>query len=198
MLYVLLIRSAIFYTNSITFLTVIVGLFILISLIAYSSTADAQSDNSINRGLTDISSKGTMETFDMTGSIAGLIYTETQYGQRVMAPEILSGKWDLQVIKGKVNRFAADFEQIEISGSAMHNVKLTNFTEDENSRNIQLTLNDTNNIAIRGTVDVIFDQNIMKKIPVELFINKLKVIEAHLYISKLGPFRGKPITGVIH
>jgi hypothetical protein len=138
-----------------------------------------------------------METFDLTGPIAGLIYTDAQYNTRVMSPEIISGKWELRVVKGKVSYFIADFEQIAISGNMNHRIQITNFTEDENNRDIQLTSNETVNIAIRGTGEVIVDQKPMKNIAIEIFIKKLKVIEMRLYVDSLDPFRGKPITGVI-
>jgi hypothetical protein len=146
--------------------------------------------------MANILAKGTMETFDMVGPIAGLIYTDTQYNARAMAPEILSGRWDLKVIKGKANHFVANFDQIAISGSPIHKVEIANFTEEGNS-GIQLTSNEAATIAIRGTADIIFDQKLMKNIPIEIFFNKLKVIEMHLYIDKFDPFRAKAITGLI-
>src|ERR1051326_342924 len=151
----------------------------LIPLLCYIPLAEGQSDNSIIGRMTNIPSKGAMETFDLVGSIAGLIYTDAQYNVRVMAPEILSGKWDLKVINGKANHFAANFDQIAISGSPSHKVEITNLIE-EAGEGIQLTNDNTRNIAIRGTADIIFDQKLMKNIPVEIFFNKLKVIEMHL------------------
>lgn len=54
-----------------------------------------------------------------------------------MAPEILSGKWDLKIVKGKVIYFVPDFEQIGMSGSPIHNVEITNFTEEEKNKDSQ-------------------------------------------------------------
>ena len=177
------------------FLIILVGIFTLISLLGYSKLTEGQPQDNIIKEMNTMSAIGTMETFDMTGPISGLIYTDMQNSPRVMAPEILSGKWDLQVIKGKVNHFVADFEQIGMSGSPVHNVKMTNLTEDEQNKDSQIALD--SNVAIRGTVDIMFDDKLMKNIPVEIFLNKLKVIDMHLYIDKSDPFRGKPITGVI-
>jgi hypothetical protein len=181
---------------SATAFLVLVGIFPLISQLGYILSAEGQSDNSIIRRMTNISAKDTMETFDLVGSIAGLIYTDAQYNARVMAPEILSGKWDLKVIIGRANHFAANFDQIAISGSPSHKVEITNLTE-EAGKGIQLTSDNTRNIAIRGTADIIFDQKLMKNIPIEIFFNKLKVMEMHLTMDKFDPFRGKPITGLI-
>lgn len=179
------------------FLIILVGIFTLISLLGYSKLTEGQPQDNIIKETDTMSAIGTMETFDMTGPISGLIYTDIQNSPRVMAPEILSGKWDLQVIKGKVNHFVADFEQIGMSGSPVHNVKMTNLTEDEQNKDSQIALDYTSNVAIRGTVDIMFDDKLMKNIPVEIFLNKLKVMDMHLYIDKSDPFRGKPITGVI-
>jgi hypothetical protein len=175
----------------------IAGSSFLISLLGYSKLTEGQPQDNIINDMGNISTKGTMDTFDMTGPISGLIYTDMQYSPRVMAPEILSGKWDLKVIKGKVDYFVADFEQVGLSGIPFHNIELTNFTEEEKNKDSQIVVNDTSNTAIRGTLDIIFDHKPMKNIPVEIFLNKLKVIEMHFYIDKSDPFRGKPITGVI-
>jgi hypothetical protein len=190
--------SVIMLSSSLTTLLIIlVGVIVLISLLGCCTLSEGQNDDDYNiiTGMANISANRTMETFDITGPIAGLIYTDIQSNPRVMAPEIVSGKWDLKVIRGEVNYFVADFEQIAISGSTIHKIKITNLTED--NKDTYLTINGTANTAIRGTIDVIFDDKLMKSIPVEIFINKLKVIEMHLYIDKLDPFRGKPITGVI-
>jgi hypothetical protein len=196
MSYVLPSRSAISIISP-TFLIMIAGSSFLISLLGYSKLTEGQPQDNIINDMGNISTKGTMDTFDMTGPISGLIYTDMQYSPRVMAPEILSGKWDLKVIKGKVDYFVADFEQVGLSGIPFHNIELTNFTEEEKNKDSQIVVNDTSNTAIRGTLDIIFDHKPMKNIPVEIFLNKLKVIEMHFYIDKSDPFRGKPITGVI-
>ena len=195
-MYVLPFRSGISIIISLTFLIIVVGFSFLISLLGYSKSIEGQPEDNY-KDMCNISAKGTMETFDMTGHISGLIYTDMQDSPRVMAPEILSGKWDLKVIKGKANYFVAEFEQIGMSGNPVHNVEFTNFTEEEKNKVSQIVVNDTHNTAIRGTLDVIFDHKPMKNISVEIFLNKLKVIEIHLYIDKSDPFRGKPITGVI-
>jgi hypothetical protein len=144
----------------------------------------------------NISAIGTVQTFDLTGSIAGLIYSDAQYNARVKAPEILFGKWDLKVINGRAMHFTANFDQIAISGNPSHKVEITNLTE-ETPEGIQFSGDTTRNTAVRGTADIIFDEKIMKNIPIEIFFNKLKVIEIHLRIDNLDPFRGKPITGLM-
>jgi hypothetical protein len=201
--YVLLIRPHPIIVST-TLLIILVGMIILISLLGHSPLGQGQDDdNNIITGMSNISSKRTMETFDIKGPIAGLIYSDMQYN-RPMAPEIISGKWDLKVIRGKVDHFLADFVQIAISGSTIHKVEITNFTED--NKDIDLTISDTANSLISGTTDVIFDDKVIKNIPIEIFINKLKVIEMRLYITTdhlkevnlyQDPFRKKPITGVI-
>jgi hypothetical protein len=168
----------------------------LIPLLGCVSLTEGQADKSIIRRMINIPSKSTMETFDLAGSIAGLIYTDVQYNARVMAPEILSGKWDFKVINGKTNHFAANFDQIAVSGSPSHKVEIANLIV-ESGEDIQLTNDNTHNIAVRGTADIIFDQKLMKSIPIEIFFNKLKVIEIHLKIDQFDPFREKPITGLI-
>src|SRR5215217_1595704 len=100
--YVLLIRPPISIIVSITLLIILVGMIILISLLGHSPLGQGQDgNNNIITGMTNSSVKRTMETFDIRGPIAGLIYSDG----RPMAAEILSGKWDLKVIRGKVDHF---------------------------------------------------------------------------------------------
>lgn len=160
------------------------------------SLVEGQPDNSIIRRMPNLSSKDTMETFDLVGSITGLIYSDAQSNARVKAPEILFGKWDLKVINGRANHFTANFDQIAISGNPSHKVAITNLTE-EAAEGVQLTDDATRNMVIRGTADIIFDEKIMKHIPIEIFLNKFKVIEIHFRIDQPDPFRGKPVTGLI-
>jgi subtilisin-like proprotein convertase family protein len=131
----------------------------------------------------------------MNGPIAGLIYSDIQSNVRPMAPEILSGQWDLKVIDGKVDYFGARFEQIVISGNAIHKVEITNF-RNNNTTAVQYVNSSASNM-LSGTVDITFDNNNLQNIPIEISINKLKVVEMHVYIDRSDPFRGKPITGVI-
>ena len=175
---------------------VVVGIFPLISPLSCISLVEGQPDNSIIGRMPNISAIGTVQTFDLTGSIAGLIYSDAQYNARVKAPEILFGKWDLKVINGRAMHFTANFDQIAISGNPSHKVEITNLTE-ETPEGIQFSGDTTRNTAVRGTADIIFDEKIMKNIPIEIFFNKLKVIEIHLRIDNLDPFRGKPITGLM-
>ena len=79
---------------------IIVGFSFLISLLGYSKLIEGQPEDNY-KVMCSIAAKGTMITFEMTGPISGLIYTDMQDSPRVMAPEILSGKWDLKVIKEK-------------------------------------------------------------------------------------------------
>ena len=175
---------------------VVVGIFPLISPLSCISLVGGQPDNSIIRRTPNISAIGTVETFDLEGSIAGLIYSDAQYNARVKAPEILFGKWDLKVINGRAIHFTANFNQIAISGDPSHKVEITNLTE-KAPEGVELTGDMTRNMAIRGTADIIFDEKITKNIPIEILFNKLKVIEVHLRIDNVDPFRGKPITGLI-
>jgi hypothetical protein len=175
---------------------------ILISLLGHSPLGQGQDDdNNIIAGMTYISAKRTMETFDIRGSIAGLIYTDTQ--DRPITPEILSGTWDLKVIKGKVDDFEANFEQVAFNGSIIHKYNTTNFTEHT------INLSDiANKFYITGITDVIFDNKPVKNVELDIEINKLKAILMRLYIrdhlNELNltqaqePFRGKQITGVVN
>ena len=170
---------------------VVIGVFPLISPLSCISLVEGQPDNSNIRRMPNISAIGTVET---SGSISGLIYSDAQYNARVKAPEILFGKWDLKVTNGGAN-FTANFDQIAISGDPSHKVEITNLTAPEG---IELTGDTTRNRAIRGTADIIFDEQIIKKTPIEILFNKSKVIEIHLRIDNLDPFRGRPITGLIN
>jgi hypothetical protein len=200
--YVLLIRCPSSIIVSITLSNILVGMIILISLLGHSPLGQGQDDddnnNDIITDMTNIPMEGTMETFDIRGYIAGLIYAE----DRPMAPEILSGTWDLKVIRGKVNYFAADFEQVAFNGSIIHKYNTTNFTED----NINLS-DIANKFYITGITDVIFDNTPVKNVGLDIEIHKLKAILMRLYIrdhlNELNltpaqePFRGKQITGVV-
>jgi hypothetical protein len=72
--YVLLIRPHPIIVST-TLLIILVGMIILISLLGHSPLGQGQDDdNNIITGMSNISSKRTMETFDIKGPIAGLIF----------------------------------------------------------------------------------------------------------------------------
>ena len=133
-------------------------------------------------GMTDQPIDMRTQTFELKGPIAGLIYSAIQDNVRPMAPEILSGHWDLKVVNGKVSFFSADFEQIAISASFRHQVAITNFVSDKKAEN--QNIESAPNITLPGTVDITFDLKVMRDVSIEALINKLKVLELNVYIDR--------------
>ena len=112
-------------------------------------------------------------------------------------PYIVTGGWNLNVSKGQIINFEANFTMLRTDGTSIHTVNLTNF---QNSANRTLELGHDGTGYTRGTLDVRFDGiGKWNNVGTSIVIDRLNAIRLTLD-SKLTDnyFKGQPIYGVIN
>jgi hypothetical protein len=99
----------------------------------------------------DLSADHKMTTFSAIGQISSLIITvpEDDFNFADAFNVILTGDWNLSVIKGKITNFAANFLASPMDGTKPHMHQISNFKPTKGT--IELTSN--SNLLINGTAD---------------------------------------------
>jgi hypothetical protein len=92
-------------------------------------------------------------TFSAIGQISSLIITVPRNDFNIAHAfnVILTGDWNLSVIKGKITNFAANFLASPMDGTKPHMHQISNF-KSTNKKPIELTSNGTS--LINGTADI--------------------------------------------
>lgn len=89
-------------------------------------------------------------------------------------PKLVSGVWSLNVSRGLVTDFHANFKLISINGVDKHFVELLNF---QNANNSLVRFNQFFSTSINGFVDVKIDNEIfMNKVPITIQLFKINTV----------------------
>jgi hypothetical protein len=100
-------------------------------------------------------SDGAANTFEMDGQISSLVLgmpPNTKTIDITTVPKfILSGDWDMNVDKGKLADFTADFYTGPINGAENHTHQLSNFRINKNT---SIQLSPDKSISLSGILDV--------------------------------------------
>lgn len=101
----------------------------------------------------DLSADYKIATFSAIGQISSLIITvpEDDFNISDAFNVILTGDWNLSVMKGKITNFAANFLASPMDGTKLHMHQISNF-KSTNKKGIELTSN--SNLLINGTADI--------------------------------------------
>ena len=112
-------------------------------------------------------------------------------------PYIVTGVWNLNVSKGYITNFEADFTLLHTDGTSRHTVNLTNF---QNSANRILELGHDGTGYTRGTLDVRIDGiDKWNNVGASIVIDRLTAIRLTLDSEITDNyFKGQPIYGVIN
>ena len=92
-------------------------------------------------------------TFSAIGQISSLIITipENDFNIAHAFNVILTGDWNLSIMKGKITNFVANFLASPMDGTKPHMHQISNF-KSTNKKPIELTSN--NSSSINGTADI--------------------------------------------
>ena len=102
--------------------------------------------------------KSTVNTFSMNGAISSLVLGMSPKSKTVdmstVQKFILSGDWSMNVVKGKLASFAANFYTGPVNGgTSNHTHQISNFRVDNNNAPI-IQLNPAKSVSITGISDV--------------------------------------------
>ena len=108
----------------------------------------------VNNNSTDNSNT----TFSAIGTISSLVITvpEDEFNITNAFKVILTGDWILNVHNGTVTNFEANFLASPMDGSMGHIHQITNFSENEDERDVIIlpTSYNNNSLSINGTADI--------------------------------------------
>jgi hypothetical protein len=101
----------------------------------------------------------TANTFSMNGAISSLVLGMSPKTKAVdmtnVQKFILSGDWNMNVDKGKLTDFAANFYTGPANGgTSNHTHQITNFRVDDNNKSPIIQLSPTKSVSISGISDV--------------------------------------------
>ena len=118
-------------------------IFLMLLSLTMSTTAIAQPSNA------------TTNTFEMDGQVGSLVLgvpPNTKTVDMTTVPKfILSGDWNMNVARGKLIDFTADFYTGPVNGAENHTHQLSNFRVNDNT---PIQLSPDKSISISGIVDV--------------------------------------------
>jgi hypothetical protein len=142
------------------------------------------------------------DTFSMSGPLSGLIYTDISYNPNIIPPDIVFGYWNLTVQNGIVKHFVANFTIMNINGSPLYRILLTNFQAlDSPIRDLDINGSIS---TVNGHSDITIADYYEKKISgVSIVIYRLSTIAISLPPVSVENkssdlFRAKPLYGIIH
>ncbi len=100
------------------------------------------------------------------------------------SPKIVSGEWILNVSRGVVTGFKAEFKLLDVDGLNKHTIEINNFK----TQNASLIVFDRfSNTVINGFVDFKIDGSVLNSdIPIEIKINKINTIEISINDKTIG------------
>jgi len=133
------------YTLAISLVGIATGSAAIVSAQMHNMTMPASSPDS--------SAFHKKTTFSAIGQISSLIITVPDEGFDITDAfkVILTGDWNLSVMKGKITNFAVDFLASPMDGTKPHMHQISNF-KSTNKKSIELTSNGTS--LINGTADI--------------------------------------------
>lgn len=110
----------------------------------------------------DLSADNKATTFSAIGQISSLIITvpKDDFNIADAFNVILTGDWNLSVMKGKIVNFAANFLASPMDGTKPHMHQISNF-KSTNKKAIELTSNSS--LIINGTADIKINGQIVWK-----------------------------------
>lgn len=150
------------------------------------------------------SSSSHLTTFTVGGTIASWAAGSNNTGN-VISPELLSGRWSLQVVNGTAKSFDANITMVNSNGSGFHTHTLSNFKVSDESLSTTLIHNQTgskvaaplelaspnSSLSIPGRIDISADGNkTWPDAPVNVMINHLR----SLYIATDEGITGNHFT----
>ena len=98
-----------------------------------------------------------IDTFDMTGAISSLVFGVAENTKTINMSKvqkfILSGDWSMNVNKGKLTNFVANFYTGHVNGANNHTHQLTNFRVNDNN-NSPIKLTSDKSTSISGILNV--------------------------------------------
>jgi hypothetical protein len=111
------------------------------------------------------------------------------------SPKIVSGEWILNVSRGVVTGFQAEFKLLNVDGLDKHAVEIGNFKTQNAS---PIVFDRFSNTVINGFVDFKIDDSVLKSdTPIEIKINKINTVEISIIDKTLGDlFFGNMIYGI--
>jgi hypothetical protein len=136
--------------------------FLIIMVTAFLVMAQLQEQIPVKTALAQSTStkSSTIGTFNMNGAISSLVLGMSPKTKTVdmatVQKFILSGDWSMNVDKGKLASFTANFYTGPANGGVSnHTHQISNFRVDNNNNNIPIIqLSPTKSVSISGTSDV--------------------------------------------
>jgi hypothetical protein len=99
-----------------------------------------------------------IDTFDMSGAISSLVFGVAQNTKTIDMSKvqkfILSGDWSMNVNKGKLTNFVANFYTGHVNGANNHTHQLTNFRVNDDNNNSPIKLTSDKSTSISGILNV--------------------------------------------
>ncbi|MDQ4074240.1 MAG: hypothetical protein M3162_08070 [Thermoproteota archaeon] len=111
------------------------------------------------------------------------------------SPKIVSGEWILNVSRGVVSGFKAEFKLLDVDGLDKHTIEINNFK----TQDAPLIVFDRfSNTVINGFVDFEIDDSILNSdTPIEIKINKINTVEISINDKTIGDlFFGNTVYGI--
>ena len=99
-------------------------------------------------------------------------------------PKVVSGTWSLNVSRGLVTDFHADFKLLTVNGIEKHFIEIINF---QNSNSSYITFNQFSNTPINGFADIKIDDEIFQsKFPLTIQIFNINTIVLTIKDQTIG------------
>jgi hypothetical protein len=151
--------------------------------------------------------KAKQDTFSAIGTISSLVITvptKSADGFNITNAfkVILTGEWNLNVRKGNVTNFAANFLASPMDGTKPHIHQITNFKKASTTRQPQIVqlIQDNNSLSINGTVDVKINGVIVwHNVHVSILISKGNTVAIRLNDKDTqNHFGQQPVLGIVN
>ena len=169
-----MIKAVLLSFNIITKVTITIFIFLSLSIVTFTMInnnsggyellfivfAQMEKDKDTNQKMVDTQSvNSTSKTFSVIGTISSLVITVPQHEFNItnVFKVILTGDWILNVRNGTVTNFETNFLASPIDGSMGHIHQITNFSENEEDRDMIIlppSDNNSNSLSINGTADI--------------------------------------------
>src|ERR687888_2433671 len=140
-------------------ITAFIIIIIITAFLAMTSLQDQMTTKTIFAQTKTSPKSSTIGTFNMNGAISSLVLGMSPKTKTVdmttVQKFILSGDWSMNVDKGKLASFAANFYTGPANGGiSNHTHQITNFRVDDNNKSPIIQLSSTKSISISGISDV--------------------------------------------
>ena len=99
-------------------------------------------------------------------------------------PKLVSGTWSLNVSRGLVTDFQANFKLLTVNGIEKHFIEIINF---QNSNGSSITFNQFSNTPINGFADIKIDDELFQsKFPLTIQIFNINTIVLNIRDETIG------------